>query len=51
MAGVTAFAGYSLGLDRRERHSNLFAQGFSIDPLANAAGLTVSNAGKAKVGF
>lgn len=50
-SGTTASTAIVIPQDPGMLGLNLFAQGFSIDPLANAAGLTVSNSGKAKVGF
>jgi hypothetical protein len=49
--GTSASRSIAIPFDPAMLGLNLFAQGFAIDPAANAAGLTVSNAGKAKVGF
>lgn len=50
-SGTTASSSIAIPMDPGMLGLNLFAQGFSIDPVANAAGLCVSNAGRAKVGF
>lgn len=49
-AGTTATSTLAIPNDPTLQGLRLFTQGFSLDPPANAAGLTVSNAGRLQIG-
>lgn len=49
-AGNTATSSMSIPLDPTLQGLTIFSQGFALDPTANPAGLTVSNASKASIG-